>query len=322
VEEEKRPYVHGGLAQGMGVLSLALLVVALIPVIGPIVVIFIPLPIIYYYSSLGRSRGLTALAVGFLVASFTLVLLGQAANIFVLFMVVLNGLIFAEILQRRFSLERSFVLASLALFFSGVAVLSASSFLSNVPPWRILGIYIERIIAENVKISEQLNFSGDQISFIRENTQQITAFFTWIFPALALSGSVVTVWVNVLLARPIFARNNVPFPDFGDLSLWKAPEKCVWLLISSGIMTLAPVVVVDMVGLNLLIICCLVYFFQGIAIASFFFNHKKVPVFVRGLIYGLMIVQQYMVVLVIAFGLFDMWIDFRKRITRVKDVPA
>jgi uncharacterized protein YybS (DUF2232 family) len=322
VEEEKRPYVHGGLVQGMGILSLALLVVTLIPVIGPIVVIVIPLPILYYYFSLGRSRGLTVLAVAFLTASLILALVGQWTNIFVLFMVVLNGLIFAEILQRRFSLETSFVLASLALFFSGAAVLVSSSFLSNVPPWRILGMYIERVITENVKLSEQLDISAGQISFIRENIPQITVFFTWIFPALAMSGSVLTVWLNVLLGRSLFQRNKVPFPDFGDLSLWKAPEKLVWLLISSGIMTLAPVVIFDFVGLNLLIVCCLIYFFQGLAIASFFFRHKKVPLFFRWAFYGLMAVQQYMVILVIAFGIFDMWIDFRKRIATVKDVPA
>jgi hypothetical protein len=36
----------------------------------------------------------------------------------------------------------------------------------------------------------------------------------------------------------------------------------------------------------------------------------------------LIVVQQYMVILVIAFGLFDIWIDFRKRIAGITDVHA
>ena len=114
----------------------------------------------------------------------------------------------------------------------------------------------------------------------------------------------------------------VGFPEFGDLTLWKAPEKLVWLLITSGLMMLAPVEILETVGINLLILCCLVYLFQGLAIAGFFFRCKKVPVFFRWLFYMLIVVQQYMVILVIAFGLFDIWIDFRKRIAGITDVHA
>ena len=91
MEKEKRPSVHGGLVQGTAILTLALLVVTLIPVIGPIVVILIPLPILYYYAYLGRSRGFGALAVAFLIASLILILAGQRTNIFVLFMMVFVG---------------------------------------------------------------------------------------------------------------------------------------------------------------------------------------------------------------------------------------
>ena len=41
---------------------------------------------------------------------------------------------------------------------------------------------------------------------------------------------------------------------------------------------------------------------------------------VRWLFYVLLLVQQYMVILVIAFGLFDMWVDFRKRIAGIGNV--
>jgi len=40
------------------------------------------------------------------------------------------------------------------------------------------------------------------------------------------------------------------------------------------------------------------------------------------LFYLLILVQQYMVVFVIALGLFDIWVDFRKRIKGITDVHA
>ncbi len=308
--------------RGVGVLSLTLLIVALIPFVGPAVIIMTPLPIIYYYSRLGRMRGLLTLAAAFLAVSGILALLGHRANISVLLMIAVTGVILAEILQRRYSIEKTFILASLALFFCGVGFMLYAAFLHGVTPWRMVELTIAGIIDENLKLYEQVDISADQIGMIRENAPQIVGFFTAIFPSLALSGSVLTVWLNLLTGRSILGKNPGVFADFGDLCLWKAPEKLVWLLIVSGVMTLAPVDILDMVGMNLLILCCLVYFFQGLAITGFFFRQRKVPRLMRWLFYLLIAVQQYMVILVIAFGLFDLWIDFRKRITGIKDVPV
>ncbi len=314
--------IHSEVIRGSAVLSLTLLIVALIPFVGPVVIIMTPLPILYYYSRLGRMRGLAALAVALLTVSGILTLLGHRANISVLLMIAFTGVMISEVLKRRYSIEKTFILASLALFFCGVGFVLYTALLSGVAPWRMVELTIEGIIGENLKLYEQLNISEDQIGMIRENAPQIIGFFTGIFPALALSGAVLTVWLNVMTGRSLLGRNTDLFPDFGDLCLWKAPEKLVWLLIVSGAMTLAPADILDIVGLNLLIVCCLVYLFQGMAITGFFFRQRKVPRMLRWLFYTLIVVQQYMVVLVIAFGLFDIWIDFRKRIAGIKDVPV
>ncbi|MHB9098364.1 MAG: DUF2232 domain-containing protein [Syntrophales bacterium] len=314
--------IHNEVIQGVAILSLTLLIVTLIPFAGPAVIIMTPLPILYYCSRLGRMRGVAALAVAFLAVSGILTFLGHRANISVLVMIAFTGVMLSELLRRRYSIEKTFILASLALFFCGVGFVLYSAFLSGVAPWRMVELTMEGIIGENLKLYEQLNISEDQIVMIRENAPQIVDFFTGIFPALALSGAVLTIWLNVMTGRSLLGRNAALFPDFGDLCLWKAPEKLVWLLIVSGAMTLAPGDILDMVGMNLLIVCCLVYLFQGMAIIGFFFRQKKVPRMMRMLVYTLIVVQQYMVILVIVFGLFDMWIDFRKRIAGIKDVPA
>lgn len=314
--------IHNEVIRGIAVLTLTLLIVTLIPFAGPAVIIMTPLPIFYYCSRLGRMRGLAALAVAFCAVSGILTLLGHRANISVLVMIAVTGVILSELLRRRYSIEKTFILASLALFFCGAGFVLYSALLSGVAPWRMVELTIEGIIGENLKLYEQLDISEDQITMIRENAPQIVDFFTGIFPALALSGALLTVWLNVMTGRSLLGRNAALFPDFGDLSLWKAPEKFVWVLIAAGALTLAPGDMLNLVGVNLLIVCCLVYLFQGMAITGFFFRQKKVPRMMRVLVYTLIVVQQYMVILVIAFGLFDMWIDFRKRIAGINDVPA
>jgi uncharacterized protein YybS (DUF2232 family) len=314
--------IHSEVIQGVAVLSLTLLIVTLIPFAGPAVIIMTPLPILYYYTRLGRMRGLAVLAAAFLAVSAILLFLGHRANISVLVMIAFTGVMLSELLRRRYSIEKTFILASLALFFCGVGFVLYRALLSGIAPWRMVELTMQGIFGENLKLYEQLNISEDQIVTIRENAPQIVDFFIGIFPALALSGSVLTVWLNVMTGRSLLGRTADLFPDFGDLCLWKAPEKLVWLLIAAGAMILAPGDILDIVGMNLLIVCCLIYLFQGMAITGFFFRQKKVPRMMRLLVYTLIVVQQYMVILVIAFGLFDMWIDFRKRIAGIKDVPA
>lgn len=304
------------------ILSLTFLFVALIPFVGPVVVILTPLPVLYYCSRLGRLRGLMVLAVSFLAVFGILGLSGQRTNLPVLFMIGFTGVLLSEVLKRHRSVEKTFLLASPALFCCGAGFVLYHSFLAGIAPWQTVELYVAGIVRENIKLYAQLNISEEQVRLIRESAPQITHLFTVIFPALALSGAVFTVWVNLLAGRLLFRINGVAFPDFGDLAAWKAPERLVWILIAAGGMVFVPMEGVTVVGMNLLIICGLIYLFQGLAIAAFFFRQKRVPMIFRWLFYGLLLIQQYMLIIVIAFGLFDMWVDFRKRIGGIGNVPA
>ncbi len=308
--------------RGTAVLTMTLLVVALIPFVGPIVVIMTPLPILYFCFRLGNIQGLAALAVAFLLASGILNLLGRPAHIPVFMIIGVTGILLSEILKRRYSIEKTFTIASLMLFFCGIGFLMYHALQAGVAPWRAVEMYIEATIKDNLALYAQMNISEDQMSMLRENRAEIARFFTELFPGLTLSGALITVWLNVLAGRALFRRDIGRFPDFGDLTQWKAPEKFVWLLIASGSMTLAPIEVLDTIGINVLIVCCLIYLFQGLAIAAFFFREKQVPIIFRGLFYMLIAVQQYLIIFIIVIGLFDLWIDFRKRMTRIKDAQV
>jgi uncharacterized protein YybS (DUF2232 family) len=304
------------------ILTLTFLFVALIPFVGPVVVILTPLPVLYYCSRLGRLRGLMVLAVSFLAAFGFLGFSGQSESLPVLFMIGFTGVLLSEVLKRHRSVEKTFLLASPALFCCGAGFVLYHSFLTGIAPWQTVELYVAAIVRENIKLYAQLNISEEQVRLIRESAPQITHLFTVIFPAVALSGAVFTVWVNLLAGRLLFRINGVAFPDFGDLAAWKAPERLVWILIAAGGMVFVPMEVFTIVGMNLLMICGLIYLFQGLAISAFFFRQKRVPMIFRWLFYGLLLIQQYMLIIVIAFGLFDMWVDFRKRIGGIGNVPA
>lgn len=124
------------------------------------------------------------------------------------------------------------------------------------------------------------------------------------------------------MGRPLFQRTGIAFPDFGDLAAWKASERLVWVVIIAGGMLLIPLEGITVIGMNLLIVSGLIYLFQGLAIAAFYFRKRQIPKMFRLLFYALILVQQYMLIVLIAFGLFDMWVDFRKRVRDTTDVHS
>lgn len=303
-------------------LTVTFLFVALVPFVGSLVVVLTPLPVLYHTYPMGRLRGLLVLMVSLLTAYGILIILKEPVNMPTLFMIAFTGMLLTEALKRNVSFEKTVLATALLLFFCGGGFILYSSRQADIAPWTLIERYVNAVVKENLELYSQLNISKEQLDVIRQNTAQITRFFVGIFPALGLSGSVFTVWINLLAGQMFFRFRRISFPDFGDLTLWKAPEWIVWIFIAAGGMLFVPVEGVVIFGMNLLIIVCLTYMFQGLAITAFFFRKKQIPRMFRFFFYGLILIQQYMLIIVVALGLFDLWVDFRKRIKDVNSPDA
>jgi uncharacterized protein YybS (DUF2232 family) len=77
-------------------------------------------------------------------------------------------------------------------------------------------------------------------------------------------------------------------------------------------MLLIPGSSLKMLGLNGLLVLLTVYFLQGIAVVSYYFEKKKFPRALRLFLYTLIALQQFILLLIVGLGLFDMWLNFRK----------
>jgi uncharacterized protein YybS (DUF2232 family) len=100
------------------------------------------------------------------------------------------------------------------------------------------------------------------------------------------------------------------------LTAWSAPDPLIWVVIALGCMSLIPNEWAKVIGYNGLLFLASVYLLQGVAIMAFWFDAKKVPHFMRTLIYMLVLV--FFMFTVVGIGFFDFWFDFRK----LKKKPA
>jgi uncharacterized protein YybS (DUF2232 family) len=311
-EGEGKGLINRDFLTGMVISPLAFLLATAFPLSAPFLFFIAPLPIIFYYSKLGRRLGLLLVLATLAIAAFVMMELGQGEFAPLICLLGFLGVTIAEVLRRKLSIERA-ILISLAVMSIPVLLLIAFSvFRTGEVPWQRIEPYLVQTILENAKLYAEMGVPAEQINLIRDNARQIATLFINILPALSLVSMALCIWLNLLAAKAIFYRQRLYFPDFGDLAKWKAPEKLVWMVIGSGGVLLIPDVGVYYVGLNLLLLCLFVYLLQGLAIVSYFFRSRNIPIILRSIFYALLIFQQIIILLVIALGLFDLWLDFRK----------
>ena len=319
MREERGEFFSSNFYTGIAISALAFLAASFIPIIGTFFFILIPLPILYYYSKTGRIQGLTIFVISLSAVALILTIFGFAANIPFLFISGCLGIILSEIFRKNFSVEVTVIFPVMVLMILWFSFILFQSLSLGKQPWILVEDYIGRNIQESIQFYAQLDIPAEQIDSIKDNFKQITHFITNIFPAILLVSASFTVWINVLAAREIFRKNKMWYPDFGDLSSWKAPESLIWILIATGIMLLIPIEWAKILGLNLLIICLFVYLLQGLSIIGFLFKTKNVHRLFRIPCYFLIFAQQYIILVVIAIGAVDLWVDFRKFIKPITD---
>ncbi|MDX1777147.1 MAG: DUF2232 domain-containing protein, partial [Desulfobulbales bacterium] len=129
---------------------------------------------------------------------------------------------------------------------------------------------------------------------------------------LLVSALLGTAWLNLVLGSWLLRQKDTKLLFWPDYNEWKLPESFVWLVVLSGAIFLLLPQPLSLLGLNGLIICCTIYFFQGLAIAASLLKRWSVPRLIRIFIYALIFIQTYGIIVLSFLGLVDVWADFRK----------
>ncbi|NIO07468.1 MAG: DUF2232 domain-containing protein [Deltaproteobacteria bacterium] len=164
----------------------------------------------------------------------------------------------------------------------------------------------------SLKIYEKAGFSPETIEMARDRSPQLIDLVVQIMPAIAFLSFVTVILINLILLSYRFPQHRSSFYRLEDLKEWSAPEPVVWCFIMSGFCLFLPASLgLHSLALNVLLIVAPFYLFQGLAIVAYFFYHKRVPVFLRGIGYVLIAFEQLVTLAVVGLGLFDLWGDFR-----------
>jgi len=306
------PFPNNPFLKLLLIISSFVFATAFIPVIGSICLVF--LPMILFLN--GTVNDKTKTAAAFLIPFSLLFLLSTLLHLnlptIAIFTMGVAGLFIARIAAQNGSVEKIIIYPALFIIASICFYFIYGGFVLSVSPWQLVVKYIAATIEENIKLYSQLPLKTEDINFIKDNEKNIIDGFTQIFPSLIIITSTLIIWVNFLLGKRILGKAGITWPNLTGLARWKAPELIIWIFIISGGLFFVPYKDINFFSLNIFLVTCFIYLLQGLAIVSFFFQNKNVPLFFRYLFYFLIAVQQILMIPIIAIGLFDIWIDFRK----------
>jgi len=306
--------LHSGVPKDIATGVMATLVIfsiaVFMPVVGFLFSMFIPLPVLFYRAKLGRRHGmivpLLAIGVmGFIMGGLTVDMLYFSG-------LMLLGFAMSEMFERALSVELTVAATCGIVLGAGLVVILLYGLTSDKGIVALVSAYVATNLELSLKLYEGIGIPQETIDAIANSLDRIQYVLVRIMPSLAVASTLFVSWTNLIAARSIMQRRGLSFPDFGRLNLWRAPEPLIWGVIGCGIIMFVPATEIRLIGVNGLLFLLTVYFIQGIAIVSFFFEKKNVPRTVRGVLYVMIAFQQIFLLAVIVIGLFDMWINFRK----------
>ncbi len=294
------------------ILSIVLFSAAIfLPPLGILFSIFCPVPIILAYLYRGQKTGLISSIVVAIILFFFI-----NAQISLIFFVEygLIAVIMAESIRRNYSIDKivlysvgaSFLLGgALIYFFLRAKDINLSSFMAE---------QIKQSMATSMDAYRQMGISNSEIDNIKLYSEKLASAFVSSIPAWMIVSSSIGVLLNYVLVRMVWNKyiGNGCYFESISLEKWSANEYLIWLFIFSGVMLLMPAKILNTIGLNFLIVSLMIYFYQGIAAVIFYMRKKTFPLFLKVIIYGLIIIQPLLLLFVILIGVFDTWADFRK----------
>lgn len=289
-----------------------LLASVLIPFVGPFFSLLTPLPFLYYSTRLGLIEGIKLSAIVITAIGVIAHVAGYSQITLVAVEFSLVGIGLAELFRRRLSLGNTIFLATLFMLILGLGMLFIMGLFRNMGPIEMVLSYLESHLNAAIQTYKDANPGNQSALELDAYAKAFMATISQIYPSLMIIGTGFALWLNVVIARPLFKMGNLAYPEFIPMDRWQAPDHLVWGLIVSGFALFLSSESIQFIAVNTLIVILAIYLFHGLSIILFFLNKYHVPSWIRLGIYFLIVVQQLLLAVLTFAGLFDQWIDFRK----------
>jgi uncharacterized protein YybS (DUF2232 family) len=296
-------------------------VIALVPLLSIIAVPALPIPVAFITSRYGVVAGLfVSLVTGAACMALTVPLVGIYAGLLVFMLAAIAGVGAGLALRRGVSQFRLFVAMAAGFLATLILWLGATLLIIGEGPVTAMRGLADANAETSSQLYRAIGMNQQDVDAAVVQAHDFISTLPYLAPAVLLITSIVLSGANLALARRVFGRLSQPFPRdfvFRDFRAhWVFAYVFILGLLCQLLAPYAPEAyadAVDRVGANLYIVSEVLFFIQGMAIASFFLWAYKVSR-VKGLaVYSGLVLLEVTLALTMWLGLFDTWLDYRRR---------
>lgn len=236
-------------------------------------------------------------------------------SVIVFFLLAVFPLIASWMLHKGWNFSQS----AISGFFLGLLILCILLLISSSTPLGVeknLSASLSSLQERFVAIAQS---QGADAKMILEHQKSLEEFFqllTFLFPAMLVSGWFMIQLANLLLTRYLFAKwpgYTLPEENFNE---FRVPFFMVWPVIAFGLIMLVASGPWWRFGANVSMYLAIPYFFQGWAILQKLLIYLRFSAFWRNVFYLFVLWSSKIALIVVLFGFFDTWLNFRSRLTK------
>lgn len=280
-----------------------------LPLVGIILIIFLPTPPLLLIFRQGWNMGLFLVAV---IITFLSLLYSPWYGIIYFVLFGGSALSLAYCFDMGYTKEKTlaacFIVNALILIcFLFIFTLFSGSNIEN-----FLSKQIDYNITESIRVYEAMKLGKEQIAILRQSAKLFKTFFINAYAGLYGAFTTLIILFNFLFSRKILLRLGIIVPDSSPYTRLSFPDRWVWGSIAGGLLWAFGDNSWNIIGMNLSIFFITVYGVQGVAILFFFINKSHLSRLAKWILLFLFMVQPLLVMLVSGVGVFDTWFDFRK----------
>ena len=262
----------------------------------------------------GQKKGILIIRNGVLLAAAAAIILKLVPSLLFSLTLVPLGYSFSKSCEGRHNEIQTGLRGTLVLTVTWLIFWGGYGTVQEISPYHHLLELLDTGFAQTYEYSmKNTEIPAENILQLEQAVNELRRIIPMILPAILCCTVLITVLINLIFSQMLLTRLQPKRMLWRKYSQWRLPDKLVWFLIAAGIILLIGKSRLSQVALAIFFTTALLYFFQGLAVFIHMLAKWNVPVYVRILIYGILILQSYGLILLTFLGITDVWYNFRRK---------
>jgi len=305
-----RPMVEGGLLAAIAIIFA--MVSIYLPIIGSLVSLFLPVPIIL----LGVRHGYKWSILATLVAGiFSAMLIGPLkASVVIGFGLI--GIVLGYAFRMNFSPMKTILWSFIAVLISNIALLWLGDLTTGVNFLEEYRVFIAKIIEEIITIDQTKGISEETLAQLVAIKPIMIKIYQMAIPSMILMVCAGETFGIFFIAKVVLKRFGYTIEDFPPFRNWMLPDCIAYFFILSLVMIYwgysRELAIIYNSGINIGLLSGIALLVQGISLFYYVGDKYNLSRVVKGIILLLILSNLFLISVLIYFAIADIIIDYRR----------